>query len=69
MYGMTNAKRRKKLIDKFSHILTRCNVFLMNNPHHEELLDIQVQVQDIVKNSSCQSYQETRLRQLKEGFM
>ena len=22
MYGMTNAKRRKKLIDKFSHILT-----------------------------------------------
>ena len=24
MYGMTNAKRRKRLIDKFSYILTRC---------------------------------------------
>ena len=55
MYGMTNAKRRKKL--------------LMNNPHDEELLDFQVQVQDIVKNLSCQSYQQTRLRQLKEGFI
>ena len=69
MYGMTNAKRRKKLIDKFSYILTRCNVLLMNNPHDEELLDVQVQVQDIVKNLSCQSYQQTRLRQLKEGFI
>ena len=42
MYGMTNAKRRKKLIDKFSYILTRCNVLLMNNPHDEEHLDVQV---------------------------
>ena len=44
MYGMTNAKRPKKWIDKFSYILTRCNVLLMNNPHDEELLDLQVQV-------------------------
>ena len=35
MYGMTNDKRRKKLIDKFPHILTRCNVLLMNNLHDE----------------------------------
>ena len=69
MYGMTNAKRRKKLFDKFSHILTQCNVLLINNPHDEELLDFQVQVQDIVKNLSCQSYQRTRLCQLKEGFI
>ena len=41
MYGMTNAKRRKKLIDKFSYIVTRCNVLLINNPHDEELLDVQ----------------------------
>ena len=29
MYGMTNAKRRKKLIDKFSHIhssMMRCTI-------------------------------------------
>ena len=68
MYGMANVKRLKKMIYKFLHILTRCNVLLMNNPHDEELLDVQVQVQDIVKNLSCQSYQQTRLRQLKERF-
>ena len=56
IYGMTNAKRRKKLIDKFSYILTRCNVLSMNNPHIEELLDLHIQVQDIVKILSCQSY-------------
>ena len=59
MSGITNAKRHKKLIDKFSYILMRCNVLLMNNPHDEELLDVQVQVQDIVNNLSCQSYQQT----------
>ena len=42
MYGMTNAKRRKQLINTFSHILTRCNVLLMNIPHDEELLDSRV---------------------------
>ena len=68
MHGMHNAKRRKKLIDKFSHILTLCNVLLMNNLHDEELLDIQVQVHDIVKNLSCQSYQQRSLCQLK-GFI
>ena len=40
----------------------------MNNPHDEEIFYLQVQVEDIVKNLSCQSYQQTRLRQL-EGFI
>ena len=67
MYGMPNAKGRK--LDKFLYFLTRCNVLLMNNPHDEELLDLQVQTQDIVKNLACQSYQQTRLCPLKEGFI
>ena len=41
----------------------------MNNPHDEELLDLRVQVQDIVKNLSSQSYQKIRLCQLGEGFI
>ena len=61
---MVNAKRHKQLIDKFSHILTHCNVLLMNNPHDKELLHLQVQLQDIVKNLYCQSYQNAKLRQL-----
>ena len=59
MYSMTNAKKQKQLIDKFSHILTRCNVLWINNLHDEELLELQAQVEDIVKNLSCQSYQKT----------
>ena len=58
MYDMMIAKICKQLIDKFSHILTRCNVLLMNDPHDEELLDLQVQLQDIVEYLYCQSYQK-----------
>ena len=62
-------KRHKHLIDRFSHILTQCNVLLMNILHDEELLDRQVQLQDIVKNLYCQSYQKARLHQLQEKFI
>ena len=49
------------MIDKFSRIFTRCNVLLMNHLHVVELLDLQVQLQDIVKNLYCQSYHKARV--------
>ena len=69
MYGMTNSKNRKQLTDKFSHIPTRCNILLMNNPHDKELLDLHIQLQDIVKNLYYQSYQRAIIHQFQKGFI
>ena len=44
-------------------------LLMQYNPHDEDLLDLQVQLQEIVKNLSCQSYQKAQLHQLQEELI
>ena len=69
MSSIINAKRHKQIIDNFSPILTGCNILLMNNPHDKEHLDLQVQLENNVKNFYGQSCQKARRHQLLEGFI
>ena len=69
MYGLNHAQRRRHLITEFSHILGRCTTALMYAPHDEELLDVQCQLQDIIRYLTSQSYQSAELRQLQDGII
>ena len=69
MYGLNHAQRRRHLIREFSHVLGRCTAALMYAPHDEELLDVQCQLQDIIRYLTCQSYQSAKLRQLQDGII
>ena len=37
MYGVTNAQRRRALLQQFSQVLSRCNALLIHAPLDEEL--------------------------------